>query len=873
MSYPLKQDEILQTKLFVPPLRPFQVKRPRLLQKLNRGLHCKLTLVSASAGFGKTTIVADWLQQVEHTAAWLSLDVADNDPARFLTYLVASLQTVLPNLGQAVGPQSQLQSLTPFMIGLINEFTAVSHPVLFVLDDYHLIQNPLIHEAMEFLLKNQPPNFHLVITTREDPPFALPRLRMRSQLVELRQQDLRFTPSETAEFLNQSMHLNLTAANIEALELRTEGWIAGLQLAALAIQTPPEQPDRPDVDQFITQFSGSNRYVIDYLVEEVIAQQPEDIQQFLRKTAVCDRFCADLCDALLEDGQSSKTILRTLESANLFLIPLDDRREWFRYHHLFAEFLLTEMPPTDTLQIHQKAARWFAHNGLFREAIEHALLGSDFVHAELWIVENASQLLRSGELSTLLAWIDKLPEGQQSAQLATLMGWSAWLMGQGEQAAAYAQVAFAQTENEQIPGELLALQACLVLVQDNSDDALRLAQAAVTALQEGDPFFRNMVLMILAEAQNTVGDLSGAIETLKTAVHDQSAMKDPFTVVGSAMNLAQLLDMQGRRSEAMQLCEEMIASYSDHAGRPFPMTGLAFIMLGTLKYHANELQEAEQLVLQGMQLGAQFQVAGVAMSGQIMLANLYLALDRPQEALLAARTMRQLVEQADFAAYVAQALAVEANVQAMIGNWTAVSAWAEAANLAPTDKPDFRHDLDYMVYARLLIAKSRHEQAAQVLRSLANSLHQAGRVQMLITVAILQSILLSKLGQDEDAQDKMALAIELAAPELYLRPFLNEGKIIYPTLKAARETNPQFVDALLNHYDVARNQDLVEALSERELEVLQLVAEGHSNRETAEKLVVTEGTIKKHLNNVYGKLGVKNRTQAINLARELQIIA
>ena len=873
MNKQAELNEILQTKLFVPPIRPFQVRRPRLVQKLNRGLHRKLTLVSASAGFGKTTIVADWLQQVDPPAAWLSLDGADNDPARFLTYMVASLQTIDANLGQGVVQQSQMQSLTPAMVGLINEFTAVSHPILFVLDDYHLIHNAIIHEAIEFLLQNQPPNFHLVMTTREDPPFALPRLRMRSQLVEVRQQDLRFTPSEAAEFLNQSMGLNLTTTNIEALELRTEGWIAGLQLAALAIQTPPEQPDRPDVDQFIAQFSGSNRYVIDYLVEEVIAQQPEQIQQFLRKTAVCDRFCADLCDALLEDGQSSKTILRTLESANLFLTPLDDRREWFRYHHLFAEFLLTEMPPTDTLQIHQKAARWFAHNGLFREAIEHALLGSDFAHAELWIVENASQLLRSGELSTLLAWIDKLPEGQQSAQLATLMGWSAWLMGQGEQAAAYAQVAFAQTENEQIPGELLALQACLVLVQDNSDDALRLAQAAVTALQEGDPFFRNMVLMILAEAQNTVGDLSGAIETLKTAVHDQSAMKDPFTIVGSAMNLAQLLDMQGRRSEAMQLCEEMIASYSDHAGRPFPMTGLAFIMLGTLKYHANALEEAEQLVLQGMQLGAQFQVAGVAMSGQIMLANLYLALDRPQEALLAARTMRQLVEQADFAAYVAQALAVEANVQAMIGNWTAVSAWAEAANLAPTDKPDFRHDLDYMVYARLLIAKSRHEQAAQVLRSLANSLHQAGRVQMLITVAILQSILLSKLGQDEDAQDKMALAIELAAPELYLRPFLNEGKIIYPTLKAARETNPQFVDALLNHYDVARNQDLVEALSERELEVLQLVAEGHSNRETAEKLVVTEGTIKKHLNNVYGKLGVKNRTQAINLARELQIIA
>ena len=874
MSYQSEFSEILQTKLFVPPLRPLQVNRPRLLQKLNQGLQRKLTLVSASAGFGKTTVVADWLQQIASAHGWLALDGVDNDPARFMTYFVAALQTIDANLGQGVVSQPQLPSLQPFMVGLINALTAVSQPIILVLDDYHNIQNPLIHDALTFLIENQPPQLHLVVTTREDPPFPLPRLRMRSQLVEVRQQDLRFTAEETAVFLNQSMQLNLTAANIEALEARTEGWIAGLQLAALAIQTPPQQPDRPDLDQFIAQFSGSNRYVIDYLVEEVVAQQPSFVQEFLRKTAVCDRFCAPLCDWLIETDVPSKEILRDLESANLFLVPLDDRREWFRYHHLFADFLLTEIAPAEQREHHAQVATWFAQNELLREAIQHGLAAQDFARVETWITQMAPTLFRLGELTTLQGWIARLPEERvaASAALSTLNGWLAWLMGQGEKAQAFANLAQSATGADQPAGELLALQACLLLVRDNSDDALQLAQRAAAALQETDSFFHNMVLLILAEAQNVLGDVTGAVATLQTAVNTPSSLQDPFTVIGAAMNLAQLLDMQARRSEALALCDQMIARYSDDAGRPYPMTGLILIMLGTLKYHANELQEAEELVQEGMRLGEQFNVAGVIMSGKIMMANLLLALDRPQEALQAAREMHQLVTQADFAAYVGQAAAVEANMQAMIGNWTAVSTWAQSANLSPMDHPDFSQDLDYLVYARLLIAQDQLDDALQILQLLSASLQKAGRVQMLLTALILESIVYDQLDNRELATVKMSTAVSLASAELYLRPFLNEGQVIQPILQLSRETNPTFVDQLLAEFGVSGNEALVEPLSDRELEVLRLVAQGYSNRETAVKLVVTEGTIKKHLNNVYGKLGVKNRTQAINLAREYQII-
>ena len=832
-----------------------------------------LTLISAPAGFGKTSLIVAWLSGnhlPEHAVAWLSLDEADNDPARFAAYWLAAMQQVAPALGTGLlaGLPTPLPSLQPLATQLINQIAALDQPLLLVLDDYHLIHNEVVQTAVGLFLDHLPANAHLVITSREDPPLPLPRLRARGQLVELRQRALQFSQAETADFLRQTMQVDLPETAVATLTRRTEGWVAGLQLAALALSQVAGEEGA--LAARLADFGGSNRYVLDYLLAEVLQQQPDERRTFLQETAVLDRFTADLADAVTGRTDSA-TLLLELEQANLFLIPLDGRRHWFRYHRLFADLLRSELPLAQQATIQARAARWLADQNLLPEAIGYALAAAEMALAAELINRAALAAFQQGELATLQGWLAALPPDivANNAELAANFGWLCWMLGQGAEAGRYAEIAHLAAGERPFP-RLLSLQACLTLTQTASQQAIPQAWQALAVLDESEQFFRNMVLLVLAEAQNSQGDTAGAVATLRQAVASGRASHDPFMTVGAGVNLAQALNMQAQRGEALALCRELVAEFVDEQKRPLPMAGLALVTLGELVYQGNELAEAEELITSGIALGEAYGLMGADISGLMALATLRQAQGAHAEALQLIRTVRQQIAAAHFATYEPLLAAVEAELMLRQGRLAPVERWAETAVATLNDVDYFRRELDLIVLARLRLAQQQPAAALAYLAKLSASVQQAGRWLVQISVLLLQTQAQQALGQVDEAIDVLATAVRLAAPQNYLRLFLNEGEAIATLLPTVREAAPEFVSVLLAAFSAGEAaQPLLEPLSERELEVLRLVANGRSNREIAETLFVTVGTIKKHLNNVYGKLGVARRTEAVAQARLL----
>lgn len=945
---------ILTTKLYVPAPRSKLVPRSHLIERLNQGLSGKLTLISAPAGFGKTTLVSEWLHQLAQgqrgrgvgerkfppasllprspaQVGWVSLDEGDNDPIRFLTYLATALQTIDDTLVQNLLQSRQLPPIEALMTILINDISAMpadslaNHKLILVLDDYHLIQADVIHQSLEYLLEHQPPHMHLVIATRQDPPFALSRLRVRGQVTEIRQEDLRFAPAEANTFLNQSMGLNLSLEAVARLESRTEGWIAGLQLAALSLQgRHPEE-----IAGFIEAFSGSHRYVIDYLVDEVIRQQPPDIRRFLSQTAILDRMTASLCDAVTARSDS-RDILTQLEHANLFLTSLDDHRIWYRYHHLFAEFLRTELETEQQAALHLKAAAWFEANDFLRDAVRHALASNNLNEAGRLIKLAADGLLHTGRLMTLAGWLETLPVEfvQADYELATYKGWVLWLMGQGEAAETFVEAAQASQPPQASPtsqGKLLGLRACLALVRDR---APQLAMQALTLLEEADVFYRGIILLILGEAQNLFGDTAGAAQTFEQVLELGQKHKDPIMTIGAMTNMAELLNWQGKRREALALCQQAIDQFVDARGQPLPVVGLAYITLGELEYYAHELAQAHEHIQWGIELCQSQAMMGFIISGKLALGLLQYGLGQAQAGLATIQEMAQLTSQSNFDAYLPLVAAVEADFQIKLGNIAAAERWAEQVNLSLAGPLTLRSELEYLTYARLLAAQGQLEEAQSLLTQLEEATQAGGLYLFYMIATILQARVQAALGRDEKALASLEKALRVAAPEGYLQFFLNEGRPIAKLLPALRRVAPAFVNSLLDAFgrqqetqtaasdlelpsvsvtapvgarmEHSRNLPeasigempgetqtqpasaspltlppmplLLEPLSDREVEVLNLVAIGQSNREIAETLVITAGTVKKHLNNIFSKLEVKSRTQAVARARELGLV-
>ncbi len=883
---------LLTTKLYIPAPRANGVARPRLLQRLDEGVrqNRRLTLLAAPAGFGKTTLAADWVCTLAREVAWISLDESDNDPVQFLSYLIAALQSIDGRIG--VGVRSLLQSpRTPPVLNLltplINDVAASATSLLLVLDDYHLIDSEEVQHLVQFLLDHQPPALHVVISTREDPPLALHQLRARGQLSELHARDLRFTAAETASFLEQTMHLHLQPGVVAALENRTDGWVAGLQLAALALQESAQ-----DAQDFAETFRGDMHYVLEYLVAEVLQRQPPDLRDFVRRTAMIGRVNASLC-AALTGREDSQAVLEQLAGANIFLSPLDANREWYEYHRLFAEALHTTLTAEDRQSLHRTAAQWYAAQGMEQQAISHALTAGDMDRAEALIGQAVERTFLNGGLATMRVWLNALPEARIRAngELATHQGWILAFAGDLPVAAEYARLAEehfrrqAQSAGAEVEpatpvalnlSKALTLRSFIALSRHEYADVFQLATEALRLPSGHFSHWRIFALWSLAEAYERTYNLAAAIATFREAWEAGRSLGNTFVIAMVEISLVLALNNYGQRLEALAFCRRAIEEYTDGAGNISPVAGLLFVRLGLLYYESNQLDLAYACYQKSLASGGQLALDDddlVFIRG-IAAPTLYLCGEK-ETALEALRAAYRLAQQTGYtdADWFS---AGEVNLHLRQGDLEFALRWAEEANLTPDDALEPVHMERHLAYARLLLAQGCLPEARRWLLRLESFSESHRLYRWLITTHVLLAITADRLGDARATREYLSQALQRAASQEYVRAFLDED-VVLPLLPGVQNIAPRFVERLL----LAAGQivaalpptpGLLEPLSERELEVLHLLAAGSANREIAGRLFITVGTVKRHINNLFGKLGVHSRTQAVARARELGLL-
>ncbi|HLG15930.1 MAG TPA: LuxR C-terminal-related transcriptional regulator [Blastocatellia bacterium] len=853
----------------------------------------KLILISAPAGSGKTTLIASWLHgfgKRKHLAprvAWLSLEKDDNDPVRFLAHLIAALQAIDPGIGQTARPfldTPRVPKLGHLMTLLINDLAVVPAESVLVLDDYHMINDSDLQTGIAFFLDHLPPHCHLVLATREEPSLPLPRLRVRWEVVEIRLQELRFTREETETFLKRTMGLAVTSEAAQRLEDRTEGWIAGLQLAALSLRGRGRTAGSDQTTSEIEGFGGGRRDIIDYLAAEVLRQQPEDIRSFLRQTAILDRFNASLCDAVT-GRHDSQAMLAHLERANLFLIPLDDQRQWCRYHHLFADFLRSDSAGTEQRELHRQASAWHEARGFMSEAIKHALAARDLDTAARLIRSSAEATLRDGEFTTLLSWVSALPEEvvRAHSDLSVHKGWILYLRGEIATAETYATLAVENQRADDPPiqrGMLLAFRAYLAISRGEPAQAVKFAQEALSLLGDTESFYRTTALSHLGQAQRLTGDRQTAIQTLRQAIALGQRLGNHLVTLDALGYLTLLLYQQGQLREAIQSCEQAARQYLDPRGQPLPMAGLVYVPLGMLYFEINDLERAYYHLATGIGLCQHMGTVYPTLVGQRTLAKIHYArgeIEAMWETLAAAR---ELAAQSENQRRIRLINAATAELQLRQGHVAAAA--LTLADLPPA--PRDRSEQENLTFARLLLAQGRAQAAHSLLEELERFAQQQGRRGSLITIRLLQALTWQALDEARAAVDCIEQAISLAAPEGYFRVFLEEGPAVAALLPQAQHVAPTFVAGLLEAFlrrpektaarieSSARSLPLMEQLSETQLAILRLVADGLSNRDIAARLAITEGTTKWHLNQVYGKLNVCSRTQAVAQARQLRLL-
>ena len=896
---------LLQTKLFVPVTRSHLVPRPQLLKRLNVGLSGRFTLISAPAGFGKTTLIAHWGQQLAQANdwhfAWLALDENDNDVGRFFTYFIATLQKVNGRLAQSTLEQLQTakaSNIQLILTNLLNDLAQSTPAIMLVLDDYHLITNPTIHEGIVFLIEHAPPHFHLIITSRADPPFSLVRFRVRHQLTEIRQDDLRFSLREVESFLNELMALDLPQTAVDTLEQRTEGWIAGLQMAALSLQ------GHPDSERFLTNFTGSHRYIFDYLAEEVLARHPAGTREFLLQTAVLDRLCAPLCATLLEiDDTSSQKILEQLEVANFFLVPLDDSRHWYRYHHLFADllrqFLRREMPEQERA-LHGRASRWFKQAGFVHEAIEHALKADELTRAAALMEPITHGMAYRMENERLGRWIRALPDELLLDYPGIVFPYAVTLSATG-QFRAYraflekmAEVAHANSDSSAARHILghIGIHACITLHHSGEyDEALvKVAKTEALLRQYGQPHERWELISIMGYSTNHVvgaaavslGHLARAIEL---AVADQGSIGPTLCHTFTANVLMQ----QGRLHQAATHLQTAVQAATSEAESQqlhaiFPAT-----MLARLHYERNELEEAAKQVAQYQPLADVFGFTLDPLDTLLVQMMLPLLRGDKETAVSQFTNAAQQFRERPIGSGFRQRLdALEALLWLRSQQQPRAIQWADsihipeqADNLRPMDV------LVYLIWVRVRLAQQQPEAVIDLLAQLHHWATGQGLVGIVLETAVLQALAAHAQNDIQTTLSHLQTALTHAEQEGYVRLFLDEGEAIGFLLETAVQHNivPTYATHLLQQFTSTASENisllpvplsppssLSASLSPREIEVLQLLAQGLTNKTIGAKLFIAPSTVKRHTINIYNKLGVNGRTEATARAYELRLV-
>jgi LuxR family maltose regulon positive regulatory protein len=881
---------VLATKLYIPPPPPKVVPRPRLIRRLNEGLSRApgVTLISAPAGFGKTTLLSEWIapdgREPAVRAAWLSLDEGDNDPARFLAYLVATLQTIAAPIGAgvtAVLPAPQPPPVEAILTAVLNDVAALPERFVLVLDDYHAIEAAAIDQALAFLLEHLPPQLHLVIATREDPDLPLARLRARGRLSELRAADLRFTPSEAAEFLNRVMGLRLAAADVAALENRTEGWIAGLQLAALSLQ------GHPDAAGFIQSFTGSHRFVLDYLVEEVLHRQPESIQSFLLRTSLLDRLCGPLCDAvLLAPAGSGQATLETIERANLFIVPLDSERRWYRYHHLFGDLLRQRLRQALAAsgedvdgrrnELHIRASQWYEDNGLDIEAFHHAAAASDVDRAERLIAGRGIPLHMRGAVVAILDWLGSLPESVLKARPSLYWRYASLLLVSGQTIGVEEKLQAAEASlqgrelddtTRQLIGRIAAARAVLALTRYRADVMLAESRRALEHLDPSNQALRANAYWTLGYAYLFQGDRVAGRQALTEAIALSQAAGAVFTTILATIGLGNVQEADNELHPAAETYRRVLQMAGD---QPLQIVHEAHLGLARVLYEWNDLEAAERHGRQSLQLARQYE-HGIDrfVVCEVFLSRLQLAQGDLAGAAAQLAQAEQAAREQNFVHRIPEVAAQQVVMLLRQGQHAA------AAELAR------RHDLP-LAQARVHLAQGDPSAALAVLARWREQVEARGWHDERLRAIVLQALAHHAAGEHATAVQRLGEALALAESGGFIRLFLDEGPPMAELLARlqAEGAGPQEYSArLLAAFEQQERRPagaslppLPEPLSPRELEVLRLIAEGLSNQEISARLVLALDTVKGHNRRIYDKLRVQRRTEAVARARALGLL-
>ncbi|QBD77273.1 hypothetical protein EPA93_15245 [Ktedonosporobacter rubrisoli] len=924
----MPESSLLVTKFTIPPLRSTLLPREHLFTVLNQSRSYPLTLLSASAGYGKTTLLSAWASQRSGQVAWLALDEQDNDPARFWAYVIAALRKAGSPAGEATLAMShfpQPAHLSSALTLLINELSTLGQETILILDDYHLIKEPTIHESLQFLLDHLPACLHLLLATRGDPPLALARLRARGQMVEIRDTDLRLDSAEAASFLTQVMVLSLSEEEIRLLETRTEGWVAGLQLAALSLRR------HADVSAFLQAFSGSQRFILDYVQEEILGPLPESYQRFLLYTSVLERMNAEVCQALSGE-QASQQMLEALERANLFLVPLDEERRWYRFHTLFREVLLARLQatqPEQVLHLHREAALWYHQQGWPHEAISHARATQDALFMAELLEGYVEQLYLQGEIKTLLAWIKLLPQEILRAHplLATSYIFAFRMLspfsdqeervylhqlreGVEQTVQSEDQRRLSLAEQERLRYRLTLLDGWELMTQalaDGNGEQLSRAAEQMEHLEfSDDTMWQQHRLAPFAIAWRMAGDFLPMVTALQESRKRTRMAQNRYQEAQILWGLIAALIALGRLSQAHDHNQEL-QQLVNRLGGPLPEAAYPNLFQAQLAYAWNRLEEAKSAAHKAIEQTAPLQYLDILIGASEVLISLYLAQDDQASAEQVVREMERMHHAAEIALIRPWLESFRVHLWLAQGDLTRAANWAEHTS-SRQESLIYSRESASLALVRVYLAQQRYPQALHLLTDLLESAEQVARRGSVISILALQVVALQGLGATQGALRVLHRLLTLTEPEGYVRVFLDAGQPMHQALQAWLTTKHMraaifpappalvsYVSTVLASFASEQHQivqqeiilpgskalprpssqtaqQLLEPLTPRELEVLHLLAAGASNQEIANQLVVSLATAKKHVAGILSKLGAENRTQAIAYARALSLL-